>query len=85
MVDVVSDKEALEKSKIDAITIEQIRRKMMEAPSATRPRSSGKGKKWEEIVRLNGAKYAVVCHWEGGKVIMTNWRVSPTRKFRVRK
>jgi len=85
MVDVVPDKEALEKSKIHATIIERVRKKMMEDPSSTRPRPSGKGKKWEEIVRLNGAKYAVVCHWEGDKVVMTHWRVSPTRKFRVRK
>jgi len=89
MFDVIADKEAMEKAiakrKIDSTRIEMIRQKMINDPNPTRPRPSGKGKTWEEIVRLNGEKYAVVCHWEGDKVVMTNWRVSPTRKFRVRK
>lgn len=83
MVDVVLDKDALEKSRIHTTIIEKVRKKMIADPSPTRPRPGGK--KWEEIVRLNGAKYAVVCHWEGDKVVMTKVRVSPTRKFRVRK
>jgi len=63
---------------------EKIRQKMMANPSAPRP-PQGSRKKWEEIVRLNGEKFAVVCRWEGDRVMMTRARKSPTRRFRIRK
>jgi hypothetical protein len=83
MVDVVVHEDVFEDSKIHAAIIEKIRQEMISNPSGTRPRLGGK--KWEEIVRLNGAKYAVVCRWEGDKVMMIRARKSPTRKFRIRK
>ena len=83
MVDVVVHEDAFEKSKIHAAIIEKIRKKMIEDPYTARPPPGGR--KWEEIVRLNGGKYAVSCRWEGDKVMMTKVRRSPTRKFRIRK
>jgi len=83
MVDVVIHKDALEKSKVHATIIERVRKKMMEEPYHTRPPQSGK--KWEEIVELNGARYAVACRWEGDKVMMTRVRKTPKRRFRIRK
>ena len=83
MVDVIIHKDALEKSRIHAAVIEQVRQKMMKNPYPSRPPPSGK--KWEEIVRLNGAQYAVACRWEGDKIMMKQVRRSRTRKFRIRK
>ena len=83
MVDIVIHKDALEKSKIHATIIEKVRKKMIEKPYHTRPPPSGK--KWEEIVGLDGARYAVACRWEGDKILMTRVRKSPTRRVRIRK
>jgi len=83
MVDVVVHEKTFEKSKLHATIIEKVRKKMIEHPSSTRPPPGGK--KWEEIVGLNGARYAVACRWEGGKVMMTRVRRTPIRKGRIRK
>ncbi len=83
MIDVIILKEALEKSKIHATILEKIRREMMKNPSRTRPHPGGK--KWQEIVKVEGGKYAVSCRWEGGKVAITYVRRTPTRRFRIHK
>ena len=83
MTDVVVHEDVYAKSGIHAAIIEKIRQEMIKNPSASRPRPGGR--KWEEIVRLNGDKFAVVCSWEGDKVMMKRVRKSPIRKFRVRK
>ena len=83
MVDVVITKDALEKSKVHAAIIEQVRKKMVENPYPTRPPPGGK--KWEELVRLDGAHYAVACRWEGNKILMTRVRKSPTRRVKIRR
>jgi len=83
MVDVIILKEALEKSKIHATILQKIRKEMMENPPLTRPRPGGK--KWQEIVRLEGGNYAVNCRWEGDKVAVTYVRRTPKRRFRIRK
>jgi len=83
MTDVIIHKDALEKSKIHATIIEQVRQKMIEEPSPTRPPPGGK--KWQELVRLKGARYAVNCRWEGDKVVMTLVRRAPTRKVKIRR
>ena len=83
MVDIVVHEKAFEKSKIHAAIIEKIRQEMIENPYPTRPRPGGR--KWEEIVGLNGGKYGVVCRWEGDKIMILKVRRSPTRRFRIRK
>jgi len=83
MVDVIIRRDVYEKSKIHATVIEKVRKEMMKNPSPTRPPPSGK--KWEELVRLEGARYAAACRWEGDKVMVTSLRRSPTRRRRIRR
>ena len=82
MVDVVISEEALTRSKINAVILERIAKVMSNDPSPTRPPPSGK--KWQEVVKLNGARYAVNCRWLGDKIVMTLVRRAATHKVRVR-
>ena len=81
MVDAVVDERAFDKSKIHATIIEQVRKKMIEDPWSARPPPGGK--KWLELVRLDGERFAVSCRWEGDKVAIRMVRKAPRRKRRI--
>ncbi len=69
MVDVVYEDGAIEKSKIDAITLERARRKMIANPDPTRPK---KGGKWLEMVILPECRIAMSCKKEDDDIVITN-------------
>ena len=59
MVDVVVSEEAISKSKIPAVVLKGIANAIATNPNPTRPPSSAK--KWQEIARFEGSRYAVNC------------------------
>ena len=77
--DVVVDPEVFEKSKIHPTIIEQVRQQMMAQGDPNRPKGKAK-KKWQEIVRLSGTRYAVNCHKENDKTVITGMRQALRKK-----
>jgi hypothetical protein len=78
MTDVVVDPEVL--SKLPSPILAQIAIKMTLDPAPTRPTAKNK---WLEMVTLDdGNRYAVTCHREGDRIVIT--AAHPARKFRRR-
>jgi hypothetical protein len=78
LIDIVAAPELFETSKIPAAIIEQVRQKMMSEDNPVRP-TKAKGK-WQEIVRMNGTRFAVNCKKESGKIVMTGMRYAQRKK-----
>jgi len=75
MADIVIDREACTSSKLSPTVFTQIAFKMDEQTGRV-PRPPAKGK-WQEMVPLSdGNRYAVNCHKEGEKIVITGARLA---------
>jgi hypothetical protein len=77
--DIVVDPKVFEKSKIHPTIIEQVRQQMMAQSHLNRPKGKAK-KKWQEIVRMSDTRFAVNCHKENDKTVMTGIRYALRKK-----
>jgi hypothetical protein len=82
MVEIVIDREACTSSKLSPAKFTQIAFKMDEQTDKV-PRPKAKGK-WQEMVTLSdGNRYAVNCHKEGEKIVITGARPALRKGRRV--
>ena len=81
MTDAVVDPDVF--TKRSPAILAQIRQQMLQEPNPKRPKAKGK---WLETVDLkDGRRYAVGCHREGEKIVITGAREALKHVRRIRR
>lgn len=79
-MEVLVDPRAYEKSKLAPTVIAKIAKKMSQNPKIGSPRAK---KRWLERVELDGERFAVMCHEEGGAIVITYVRPLKKKKRKI--